>query len=101
MRRFCKVLLTGMTNKVYPIQNPFTSLAYLVSNPLNTTRKWPLSEKGAFLCIANAFETAEFYNFSYNKREEFTLPFYCILPLGSYRFLIISLSCVCIDFYAV
>ena len=37
MRRFCKVLLTGMTDKVYPTQNPFTSLAYLVSNPLKLT----------------------------------------------------------------
>ena len=47
MRRFCKVLLIGMTDKVYPTQNPFTSLAYLVSNPLNTHFKRPLCVKGA------------------------------------------------------
>ena len=36
MRRYCKLFLIGMTTEVYSIQYQFASLAYLVSNPLNT-----------------------------------------------------------------
>ena len=54
---FYKLLLTGMTTKVYPIQYQFVSLAYLVFPPLKTRFVWVKEEKGGTLLTNKVYPT--------------------------------------------